>query len=123
VRENCSDDFSNIQGISMESLSLYDVNSVAPVLEPNWPLIIGLSSSFAILIFIGILLFLWWDPFGWEVFSTKRFRARYKELSQPYLPPKYKSEDEKTPLFPFAIDSNSSELEDFNVKHFVDKLR
>ena len=48
-------------------------------------LIIGLSTTGAILLIVAILIFLYFDPFGWEVFSTKRFRARYKELSEPFV--------------------------------------
>ena len=54
--------------------------------EPkNMALIIGLTSTAGILIIIGIIVFLYVDPFGWEVFSTERFKPKYKELSEPVV--------------------------------------
>ncbi|CAG5113760.1 Oidioi.mRNA.OKI2018_I69.chr2.g7850.t1.cds [Oikopleura dioica] len=121
--ENC--DGSPIQFISEESLRNAGVVSTEPVMEPNWPLIIGLTTSFAILIIIGVLIFLIIDPYGWEVFSTKRFKPKFKDLAEPPLPTKIEKldpdDDSRRALLPY--NRNSSELEDFSVKNFIDKLK
>ena len=72
-------------------------------------LIIGLSTTGAIVLIVAVLIFLYIDPFGWEVFSTKRFRARYKELSEPFVTKeirKYK-EQEIESLKPFAFSAEN----------------
>ncbi|CBY12491.1 unnamed protein product [Oikopleura dioica] len=123
VSTECSG--SSIQFISDETLRSAGVVSTEPVMEPNWPLIIGLTSSFAILIIIGVLIFLIIDPYGWEVFSTKRFKPKFKDLAEPPLPNKIEKldpdDDSRRALLPY--NQNSSELEDFSVKNFVDKLK
>ena len=131
VRQQCTDgrageDATPVQRISAEALFNNGVTRMEPTLEPNWPLIIGLTSTFAILLILGVLLLLYFDPFGWEVFSTKRFQVRYQELSDPTLPKKLAKSLDANPTGINDLkrfQSSSNELEDFNVKHFVDKLR
>ena len=67
---------------------------------------------------IGIIILLIVDPFRWEVFSLKRFGPKYKELTEIEIAA---GSIEKAALRHMM--SNSEELEDFNVKHFVDKMR
>lgn len=67
---------------------------------------------------IGIIILLILDPFGWEVFSLKRFGPKYKELSEISI-----NTDSTENKSLKHILSNSDELEDFNVKNFVDKMR
>ena len=88
-------------------------------------LIIGLSSTVAILLVVGLIVFLYIDPFGWAVFSTERFRPKYKELSEPIVSSQMKKmkTDEIESLRPYAIVYGENELEDFNVHNFLDKLR
>ena len=101
---------SPVKEINPATLALYDISIASPLdEEPNMALIIGLSTTGAIILIVAVLIFLYIDPFGWEVFSTKRFRARYKELSEPFVTKeirKYK-EQEIESLKPFAFSAQN----------------
>ena len=118
--------FSSVQNRSPETLQLADVEPVSTFDEPpNMTLIIGLSSTAGILLIIGFIVFLYIDPFGWAVFSTERFKPKYKELSEPLVSNEMKKMKtaEIESLRPYAIAYGENELEDFNVQNFLDKLR
>ena len=123
VRIQCAINATPVQTVSTAALLNNGVTQMEATLEPNWPLIIGLSSGFAIIIILIILCVLCLDPFKWEVFSTKRFQVKYQELADPLLPAKMIKSGESNSTNIKSFQPSSNELEDFNVKHFVDKLR